>query len=89
MPVDVKIGSMEHQSLDILKEILVKLFPESDWKNCNYNDLLSFCSNKTWSYLKEHYPEKMFQLLENKLICPESWTKVQKAEFLGIKLGAI
>ncbi len=89
MPVDIKIGSMERQSLDTLKEILVKLFPESDWKKSNYNDLLSFCANKTWSYLKEHYPEKMFGMLEKKLICPDSWTKVQKAEFLGIKLEAI
>ncbi len=86
MPVDVKIGSMERESLDMVKEVLVKLFPESDWKNSNYNDLLCFCFNKTWSYLKEHYPKTMFEMLEKKLICPESWTKVQRAKFLGIKL---
>ncbi len=86
MPVDVKIGSMEMESLDMVKEVLVKLFPESDWKNSNYNDLLCFCFNKTWSYLKDRYPETMFEMLEKKLICPESWTKIQRAEFLGIKL---
>ena len=84
--VDIKIGSMERESLDTLKEVLIELFPDSDWNTSNYNDIICFCFNKAWSYLKEHYPEKMFGTLEKKLICPESWTKVQKAEFLGIKL---
>ena len=86
MPIDVRIGSMEQEFLDTIKKVLVELFPDSDWKNCDYTDLFCFCFNKTWDYLKEHYPEKMFPILEKKLICPESWTKQQKAEFLGIKL---
>ena len=89
MPVDIKLGSMEKKSLDQIREILLKINkdnPNSGWDKASYIDLIAFCYNKTLTYFNEHYPEQMFEMLEKKLICPESWTKQQKAKFLGIKL---
>lgn len=80
---------MEKNSLDQIRDILVKVNkdnPNSGWDKASYGDLIAFCFNKTITYFKEHYPEQMFELFEKKLICPESWTRQDKAEFLGIKL---
>ncbi|MFX0023756.1 MAG: hypothetical protein ACFE9S_15625 [Candidatus Hermodarchaeota archaeon] len=89
MPIEVKIGSMEKKSLEQIRDILIKINkdePYSGWDKASYLDLIAFCYNKTLTYLKEHYPKQMFEMLEEKLVCPKSWTKQEKAEFLGIKL---
>lgn len=92
MSVEVTIGNMEKYSLDQIREFLLKFnkdIPNSGWDKASYNDLIAFCYNKTLTYFKEHYPEQMFEFMERKLICPESWSKQDKAKFLGIKLEGI